>query len=281
MENLIEFLKKYDYMIVFLLLEVLAIVLVSQNSFYQSSRIVHAGNAISGRFHAFGTHVTGYVELHNKNKLLAQENAMLRAKLAESYISYNTKEFTRDDTTYKQQYSYTEATVVKSTWNQQNNYIMINKGSLQGIREDQAVLSPQGMVGVVLSTTKNFATIMPIIHSNSRNSVKIKRININGSLVWNGGNYRYANVIDIPNTTKIYKNDTIVTSGMSNDFPEGVLVGFVEGLYPSKGDGFYNVKVRLATEFTKLDYVYVVKNIYRDEQDTLMSRTMRKEEKDE
>ena len=170
-------------------------------------------------------------------------------------------------------YSYTEARVVKNSWNQTNNYIMINKGRLQGVHLDQAVISPQGIVGVVVNTTDNFATVMPVLHSNSRNSVRINRINTNGSLLWRGGDFRFATLVDIPTTHTLKTNDTIVTSGMANDFPEGVMVGFVDKVMTERGSGFYTIKVRLATEFNKLDHVYIIDNRFKAEQDSLMART--------
>lgn len=236
--------------------------------------MVRVGNSISGSCYGAVNSVGDYFGLRSENDILAKENAQLRARLESSYISYNTKEFTKNDTVYKQSYSYTEAKVVKSSWNQQNNYIMINKGRRQGIQPDQAVISPQGIVGVVVNTTDNFATIMPVLHTNSRNSVKISRINTNGSLIWKGGDFRYATLIDIPTTHKLYRNDTIVTSGIANDFPEGVMVGFVEQASTADGSGFYTIKVRLATEFTKLDHVYIIDNHFKAEQDTLMAKTV-------
>ena len=273
MESLLAFIKRNNYVFVFLLLEILAIIFISQNSNYQGSKIVGVGNVVAGRCYGTIAKVGDYFGLRLENELLAAENAQLRAQLESSYISYNMREFVHQDTVYKQRYSYTEAQVVKNSWNQRNNYIMINKGRRQGIHNDQAVISPQGIVGVVVNTTDNFATIMPVLHSNSRNSVKISRINTNGSLVWTGGDFRYATLIDIPTTYKLHQNDTIVTSGMANDFPEGVMVGFVEQTTSERGSGFYTIKVRLATEFTKLDHVYIIENYFKAEQDSLMART--------
>ena len=275
MEALLAFIKKYNYVFVFVLLEIVAVIFISQNSHYQSSVIVSSGNAVAGRFYGTVSSVGDYFGLRHENELLAAENARLRAQLENSYISYTTRVFTREDTVYKQRYGYTEAKVMKNSWNQRNNYIMINKGRQQGVKLDQAVISPQGIVGVVVNTTDNFATIMPVLHSNSRNSVKIPRISTNGSLVWNGGDFRYATLIDIPTTYKLQKNDTIVTSGMANDFPEGIMVGYVDGLSTARGSGFYNVKVRLATEFTKLDHVYIINNRFKSEQDSLMAATQK------
>lgn len=275
MDALIAFFKRFDYVLVFIALEILALIFISQNSYYQGSKLVRAGNAVAGVCYNAANSVGGYFSLRHENELLAAENAQLRAQVESSYISFTRRQFISNDTIYKQRFSYTEAQVIKSSWNQQNNYLMINKGRLHGIKPDMAVISPEGIVGVVVNTTANFSTVMPVLHSNSRNSVKLVRTNTNGSLVWQGGDFRYATVIDIPTTYKLYKNDTIVTSGMANDFPEGIMVGYVDGLSTAKGSGFYNVKVRLATEFTKLDHVYVINNHFKAEQDSLMSLTQK------
>ena len=178
-------------MFVFLILEILALVFISQNSNYQGSKLVHLGNTIAGRCYGVVSKVGDYFGLRSENDRLAAENAALRAQLESSYISYNSRVFTHEDTVYKQRYSYTEAQVVKNSWNKRDNYIMINKGRLQGVRLDQAVISPQGIVGVVVGHTDNFSTIMPVLHGESRNSVKAKRTGISGHLVWNGKDYRF------------------------------------------------------------------------------------------
>lgn len=275
MEALFAFIKRYNYVFVFLLLEIFSIVFITQNSNYQGSKIVQAGNAVAGRCYGTMSLIRDYFGLRKENERLAAENAELRARLESSYISYNLREFVHEDTVYKQRYSYTEARVVKNSWNQTNNYIMINKGRLQGVHIDQAVISPQGIVGVVVNTTDNFSTVMPVLHSNSRNSVRINRINTNGSLLWRGGDFRFATLVDIPTTHTLKTNDTIVTSGMANDFPEGVMVGFVDKVMTERGSGFYTIKVRLATEFNKLDHVYIIDNRFKAEQDSLMARTQK------
>ena len=208
MEALFAFIKRYNYVFVFLLLEIFSIVFITQNSNYQGSKIVQAGNAVAGRCYGTMSLIRDYFGLRKENERLAAENAELRARLESSYISYNLREFVHEDTVYKQRYSYTEARVVKNSWNQTNNYIMINKGRLQGVHLDQAVISPQGIVGVVVNTTDNFATVMPVLHSNSRNSVRINRINTNGSLLWRGGDFRFATLVDIPTTHTLKTNDT-------------------------------------------------------------------------
>lgn len=274
--RLISVLKKYDYVVVFVLLVALSALLMSRTSYYQGSKLVAWSNSVAGGWYQGVHSVGGYFDLKGENDRLAAENARLRAQMESSYISYTDSVFTVNDTTYNQRYSYTEARVIKNSWSQQNNYIMINKGRSHGIKVDQAVISPEGIVGVVMSVSKNFATIMPVLHSDSRNSVKVKRTGISGSLVWDGKDYRYALVVDVPATHQFEDNDTIVTSGLANDFPEGVPVGYVVEAEPLSGSGFYRVKIRLATDFNKLDHVYVINNRFREEQEELMNSMLEK-----
>ena len=283
--KLILLLKKYDYVLVFLLLVVICFVLMSRTSYYQSSKLISWTNSIAGGWYQGVHSVGGYFELKGENDRLAEENARLRAQLASSYTNFTTQWFSVDssytvnDTVYRRCFSYTEARVIKNSWNQQNNYIMINKGSALGIKTDQAVISPDGIVGVVVSVSEDFATIMPVLHSNSQNSVKMKCTEEKGSLVWDGADYRYAQVIEVPTTYKYVQGDTIVTSGSADDFPEGILVGFVESAENLSGSGFYKMKIRLSTDFNKLDHVYVIHNLFHDEQKQLMDITIAQDKK--
>ena len=270
MKKLFDILKRYDYLLVFVLLVSLSLLLMARTTYYQSSRLAVWTASVVGNWYRGVDGISGYFGLKAENDRLAEENARLRARLAESYISYSDSVFSVHDTVFRQRYTYTEARVMKNSWNQQNNYIMIGKGTDQGIKPDMAVISPDGIVGVVMSASRHFATVMPVLHSDSRNSVKVLRTGISGSLVWDGKDYRYAQVIDIPTTHQFNEGDTIVTSGLAGDFPEGIPVGYVESAETLKGSGFYKVRIRLATDFNKLDHVYVVDNRFSEEQDKLM-----------
>ena len=270
MQRLLDILKQYDHVVVFVLLVGASVVLMVRTSYYQHSRMAAWAGGIAGGWYSGVHSVGGYFGLKSENDRLAAENARLRERVAESYISYTDSVFTVNDTIYRQRYDYTEATVIKSSWTAPNNYIIIGKGSRGGVEPDMAVISPDGIVGVVVATTPNFATVMPVLHSNSLNSVKVKRTGITGSLVWDGKDFRYALVLEVPTTHQFEEGDTIVTSGLANDFPEGIPVGYVVSAEPLKGKGFYEVRIRLATDFSKLGHVYVIDNRFRQEQQQLM-----------
>lgn len=270
MHRLFELLKRLDYVFVFIALIIVSILLIAQNTNYQRSVMLKWTSSIVGSWSSKITSMNEYFNLKKENEKLAAENAALRAHLEESYISYVNTSFEVEDTVYKQRYTYTEAKVVKNAWTKRNNFIMINKGSAQGVHPDMAVISPQGVVGVVLNCTKNFATVMPVLNSASQHSVSIKRTKTNGTLRWDGEDYRYASVVDIPTTYKLYENDTIITSGMANDFPEGILVGYVKSFDSEKNNGFYEIKIKLSTDFNKLGYVYVIENRFKREQDAMI-----------
>jgi rod shape-determining protein MreC len=274
MQNLFRFIKKYSYVFLFIFLEIIAIFLIVQSTYYQSSVILSWGNGIAGEVYNQSKNITGYFNLASTNKHLAAENAKLRQQIASSYIKYNNRIFEVNDTIYKQQYSYREAQVIKNTWNSdKKNYIMINKGSLHGIKPGMAVISSQGIVGVVVNTSNNFSSIMSVLHANNRNSIKVKRTGVAGSLLWQGEDYRYGTLTDIPTTHKLLYNDTIITSGFSMNFPEGIPVGYIQSYNQEAGSGFYTVKMKFATDFNKLDYVYIITNIYEEEQTKLIIET--------
>ena len=261
--------KKYDYVVVFVVLVIVSLVMIARTSHYQSSRLAVMSNSVAGGWYRGVSSVGEYFGLKAENDRLAAENASLRARLAESYINYTDSVFTVNDTVYRQRYDYTEAKVIKNSYSAQKNFIMIGKGSSHGVEPDMAVCSPEGIVGVVVTTTPNFSTVMTVLHPDSRNSVKVKRTGTNGSLVWDGLDYRYAQVMEVATTLPLYEGDTIVTSGLANDFPEGIAVGYVARADTLRGSGFYNIRVRLATDFSKLGHVYIINNKFKKEQEQL------------
>jgi rod shape-determining protein MreC len=236
---------------------------------YQRASFINSANEVTGSVYQFNADIRDYLHLKESNSLLAAENAYLHNKSLNSYMRVPMGEFKVNDTIYRQQYVYYYAKTVNNSTHQQNNYLTLNKGYNQGIQRDMAVITSNGIVGVVTNVSANFSSVMSILHRNSIVNSKLKRDGSFGPLSWDGKDYRYAQLHDIPTHARIKAGDTVITSAYSATFPEGILVGRVESYERKPGEYFYTVQVRLSADFKKVDYVYVVNNILKSEQDSL------------
>ena len=269
MRNLIRFLKRYYYIFLFILLEGFAIFIISQNSYYQGSAITAIANETVGNVSNHTQNISHYFTLGSSNEALVRENAMLRSKIESSYVKYQHRTFQYNDTIYKHQYEFIDAKVFQKTINKRNNYFILNKGTLHGVKKNMGVISPDGIVGVIINVSQNFSLVMSVLHQDSRPNIKNARTKISGTLVWDGGDYSKGKLIDIPSSIPLKVGDTIITSGFSQDFPEGIKVGKITTFDKDKGTGFYVVDIKFSVDYNKLEYVYIVKNFFKEEQEKL------------
>ncbi len=273
MRPLLQFLIKNANFFLFLLLEFFAFIFIVKSNYYQQSVFINSANAISGGIYKTQSNITNYFSLKTINKMLAEENALLRNSQRSSFSAINNKTFVINDTLYKQQYEFTEATIISNTFNRINNYLTLNKGYSQGIRKEMGVITSQGVVGIIKDVSSNFSTVTSVLHSKSKISAKIKKNNYIGTVVWEGGDYRTAKLKDIPTHVKILSGDTIVTSGYSMIFPGGIPIGTIYLYNVNKGNDFYDIKIRLTTEFNKISNVYVIKSLMKEELDSLKQKS--------
>jgi rod shape-determining protein MreC len=131
-----------------------------------------------------------------------------------------------------------------------------------------AVISSDGVVGVIAGVSQNFATVIPILNRNFRVGSKIARNDYFGILEWEGPDPDNARLKEIPLHVEVKRGDEIVTSGFSSIFPPGYKVGRVESFRVTEGN-FYDINVRLSVNFRNLNHIYVVGNIFREEQQEL------------
>lgn len=266
MKQLFSFLIRNYFFFLFFILEIIAFVLIAKNSYYQSSKILNISNQIVGNIYNTYNNIFDYFYLKENNRLLAEENARLHSMIENSYVKFTSKEIRVNDTIYKQQYNYIDAKIISNSTGKRNNYIYLNKGYNQGIRNNMAVICPSGIVGIVNNVTANFCSVISILHSEMKISAKIKKNNSTGSVTWEGGYYKTGLLSDIPSHIKIRTGDTVITSGYSLDFPEGITIGKITSYKLNTGDNFYKINIQFTTDFNKLDYVYVIKNLFKEEQ---------------
>ena len=263
------FLVKHYIFFLFLILEGLAISMYISNSYYQRAVVVKATNNVTGSLWGMRSGVSQYFALKIINEQLAQQNASLLNHQEASFIKTDNKVFVHSDTLYRQQYQYMVAKVINNSTNRDANYLTLDKGSRHGIRKEMAVVCPGGVVGIVHEVSENFSSVMSLLHPKTRVSAKLKRADYVGTIEWSGNNATICKLKDVPTHVKLRVGDTVVTSGYSMIFPEGINIGSVRSFNIGKGNDFYDIDVNLSTDFNNIRYVFVINNLMKEELEEL------------
>jgi rod shape-determining protein MreC len=261
MEQLFRFLMRYGGTFLFIILESFSlIVVVNQNSFQHASFLSSSNHVAASLLNVEGS-VVAYFGLVDTNQQLANENAILQNRMTQLL---GRLELLKDSTHGElqiapdQAYHYVSAKVIGNSINRLQNYITLNKGRLDGIKPEMGVVDNRGVVGIVTAVSDHFTVVMSLLNSKSQLSCKIKRTNDFGSLVWNGVDTDYANLLEVPKHADVRVNDTLITSGFSAIFPEGIPVGIVTQSQKSSSTSYYYIVVKLTANFRTLTYVNVI-----------------------
>jgi len=264
MRNLLNFLLRYNNLIVFLILEGFSLILLTGKNEYHNSRMVKTMTGITRGFDERISNARNYFNLRDINSKLALENALLRNSLKQMAGDGDRMIVEVNDTTNHQVYHYISAKIINNSVNKQKNYFTIDKGTLQGVRVDMAVTSGNSVAGIIVGCSENFSVAISLLNLDFRVSARIKTNGYFGSLSWDGHSYRTAVLNDIPQHISVSVGDTIETTSYSAIFPEGIGIGTVTDVKPS-GSDFYFIRVGLFTDFKKLAYVDVIGSLKRTE----------------
>jgi len=276
MRTLFTFLVKNVHWLFFFLLVSISIGLIIKNNDFQKSKYAWMEGEVAGSLYAVSNSITSYFGLKAVNEDLSERTAGL-----ESYIQYLEAQILQmKDSAVAQQiihridfdsvsnYRYIMARVVNNNISG-NNYITLNKGTDAGVAPNMGVFSATGVVGFVMNASPNYSVVLPVLNPNFHLSCKIKGSNYFGSLSWDGTDIAYASLHELPSYTQFKNGDTIVTSGHSFSFPEGIPVGIVEELKSREKDNFNTLKIKLLTDFGALNEVLLVDKKNRIEQQKL------------
>jgi len=261
------FLWKHYFFFLFLIFEFISFLLIVNNNPYQRSHIINSTNELTGNMFSTFTNISEYLTLKKTNITLAEENANLHSKLnllssLETDSSFNIYE---DSNTL-----FLPAKVISNSTNNRNNFLMLNKGKSDGINIDMGVISSFGIVGIVCQVSENFSSVMSVLHKDAKISAKIKKNNQLVNVIWKGDDYRTGTIEDIPTHIEVVPGDTIISSGNSLIFPEGILIGTCKGFVENTGENLNNAEIIFSTDFNSLSYVYIINNLMRKEQNNLI-----------
>lgn len=274
MSELLKFFVKYSSWFLFAAYLVAGCALLFSRNPYQHHVYLSSANSIASAVYKTTNNVTSYFSLRDINEDLQHRNSDLELEI------YKLKEVIRG---YQQQiyadtmtvdsaltrYQFLIAHVINNSINHSHNYITIEKGRLDGVEPEMGVMDQNGIVGIVNVVGDHTARLISVLNPYLRLSCKVKGEDQVGSLVWDGRDPGKAILEELPKHAKFVKGDTIVTSGYSSVFPEGVPVGTILSGSRDREDNFYTLRIKLFTDFSTLSTVRVIRDKMKDELKTV------------
>ena len=247
--------------------------MIIKNQEYQKSVFLSSSNSVVSVMYEWNNSIIEFFKLRTANDNLSEENTSLKNQIINLQNKLVILQPQKKDSILfrippEMEYQFISAKVINCSTNKLQNYITLNKGALDGIKTDMGVMSDEGVVGIIKTVSPRFAVVIPILNPKIQISCRFKHSNYNGSLLWSGEDYRFANLTDIARHVKLSLGDTLITSGLTSTFPEGIPVGDVEDFNIKESDAYYHIKVRLAVNFRTLSHVKIINYLnYREQKD--------------
>ncbi len=277
MQALLLFIQYYQNLILFLFLELICSLLIVYNNRYYNSLFNDSLNEYSSVVTSRSNNIWEYFNLKDINEELIEENARLNYMLTQRQRQLDKILLqSKNDTNINQVYDFIVSKVVNKSTYKAKNYITIDKGSDNDIEVGMGVITSSGLVGKIAKCSPHFSTVIPLLHTDISVSASVKRNQVIGSIKWEGRDTRYVKMLHVPSHLNIAVGDTILTSGYNAVFPPNILIGTVEKVGLKQDETFYDIDVKLSTNFDNLSYVYVIKNLLKTEQDSLELKTIEK-----
>lgn len=264
MYKLIEFIRRIYVVLLFIVIEAIALNYYAHSSYYTQAKILSHANRVTGGVQSAIFVVRHYFTLRHENELLSERIADLEMELAvyREQVAAAGIDSLQPHIDELSQYRYTTARIVSNSIARDRNYITLNRGIMHGVTENMAVISPDGvMVGYVIGCSERYSVVMPLLNIDFRTSGKIAGDDHFGSISWGGGSPYKMEMTELSKYADIEVGDEVVSSGLSHYFPEGVKIGYVESYSLNDTQTAYDVVIRLAADVTKISNVIVIENL--------------------
>ena len=280
--NLVDFVSKYSYAFLFVILETLSMILLFRFNSFQGSVWFSAANSMVTGVNGAYTNVIGFFNLQQVNRQLTDQNIALQreTEILRQALNSATKDTTMTEKLMREKlkgYAMVPATVVSNSSERTNNYLVIDRGETDGIRPEMGVVGGGGVVGIVYLTGPHHSLVIPVTNRKSSISCRVRGQNYFGYLQWDGASMLSAYVDDVPRYARVKVGQAIETSGYSAVFPPGIFVGRVSKISNSADGQSYRLAVTLGTNFANLRDVSVVTTPYKAEIDTLQMHALQME----
>ena len=263
MKQIIKFLEKNRYFLLFLVLEFFSFYFTIQSHSYHRSKFINSANSITGGIYRKINSINEFFNLKSENQQLLEENTRLKNLLSIKSIDTTSIIFI-DTTKYLKKYQYTTAKIIKNDYTKRNNYLLIDKGFKNDVSPEMAVVNSKGIIGVIDNVSKHNATVISILNSYLKINAKLKNDNHFGTLSWNGKDYKTIQLLDLPRQTLFKIGDTVITGGKSTIFPEGILIGTIKD-FEKSNNVYKTINITLFNDMSSLSNVNLIKNLQQKE----------------
>ncbi|NRA92098.1 MAG: rod shape-determining protein MreC [Psychroserpens sp.] len=265
MQQIINFIIRNKNALLFLLLFSISVGLTIQSHSYHKSKFINSANVVTGGIYESASGISNYFDLRTQNTILLEENKALRSLLYNSSDSSLTQNFRRDSLSFGGRYQIQTARVINNNYSASKNYLTLNRGEKNGVKEDLGVITSKGIVGIIDNTSNGYSRVLSILNTKSKINAQLKASNHIGSLEWNARSSGIVQLTDISKFAPVREGDTIVTGGQSSIFPQGIPIGSIEDFTLDISGDTYTVNIRLFNDMTNLSHVYIVENLDSDE----------------
>lgn len=281
MHNVFLFFKKYSVFIFFLLMQGVSLyMLITYNQFHHTLFAMFSSE-VSGNINFKVNRIESYFSLAKENEALRIQNAKLMSQQKSGFFSpdtssnINSDSSTTDSGAVQSQFVYMPAKIISNSVYLQQNYLMLYRGSEQGVLPNMAVVGTNGVIGTVINTSKNMSIVMSLLHRQSKLIAVLKKGSGWGEISWDGKNPAFLILTKIPKTVVIKQGDTVITTPYSDRFPPSLPIGTVSEIGQDKETNTYILKIKTATDFYSIQHAYVVKNLLQTEMDNLKSKNIK------
>ena len=283
MRNIFLFIGRYFTFFVFLVFQFLALSFLFRYNRFHHAVGMGMANELTGWMNSKYANVDNYFHLKQESDRIHGVNDSLINLLKSNFLNPDTVTRLAQDTIpydtlgHRRRYLWRDAEVVSNSVNSERNYIQINRGSKQGIRDNMGVLnSDLSLVGIVVNTSDNFSQVMSLLHVKNNVNAIMKKSGNAGTVSWDGKNPLLLTMTGVPKSDTIARGDTVLTGTYSLSFPPLKIIGTVASIVKDNSSSFYILRIKTAANFQNLQHVFVVENLQRDEQEKLDKETQKK-----
>ncbi|MEN9952955.1 MAG: rod shape-determining protein MreC [Bacteroidota bacterium] len=282
MRNVFLFLRRYSVFIIFLVMQIMALSMLFTDNRFHNTVMGMVTNEVAGNINKRVDKAEEFLSLSEQNQKLREQNAKLLSLLPsgtllpDSAMEIVTDTFRLDSIKQYRQYQYLSAKVISNSVFLQQNYMVLHRGSNQGLQPNMAVVGMDGVIGTIVHVSENMSLVMSLLNRQSKVIATLKKGSGLGEISWDGKDPRYLVLTKIPKTVVVKKGDTVVSSPYSDKFPPGLPIGIVHEVEQDQETNTYILLVKTAVNFYNVQHAYAVKNKLEDEMEAL-KRKMNKE----